>query len=86
MNMKYNKIGFIGLGLIGGSILKAVRSKHPDYHITAFSISQATLLQAKEEGMLDEITTVVEVKFGEFDYIFLFSSKLDDLCLLICKY
>lgn len=64
-------IGFIGLGLIGGSILKAVRSKHPDYHITAFSRSQAPLLQAKEEGMLDEITTVVDEKFGEFDYIFL---------------
>ena len=26
-------IGFIGLGLIGGSIAKAIRKFHPDYHI-----------------------------------------------------
>ena len=30
------KIGFIGLGLIGGSIAKAVRQYYPDYEIVAF--------------------------------------------------
>ena len=29
-------IGFIGLGLIGGSIAKAIRQYYPDYQILAF--------------------------------------------------
>lgn len=69
--MAAKKIGFVGLGLIGGSIVRALKAKHPDYHITAFSRSQAPLLQAKEEGMLDEITTTIDEAFGSFDYIFL---------------
>jgi prephenate dehydrogenase len=64
-------IGFVGLGLIGGSIVKALKAKHPEYHITAFSRSQAPLLLAKEEGMIDEITTVINEDFNKFDYIFL---------------
>ena len=43
-------IGLVGLGLIGGSIVRALKAKHPDYHITAYSRSQAPLLQAKELG------------------------------------
>ncbi len=34
--MKQKKIGFIGLGLIGGSIAKAIRRYYPDYEIVAF--------------------------------------------------
>ena len=30
-----HKIGFIGLGLIGGSIAKAIRQYYPDYEIVA---------------------------------------------------
>lgn len=64
-------IGFVGLGLIGGSIVKALKAKHPEYRITAFSRSQAPLLLAKEEGMIDEITTEINEQFAAFDYIFL---------------
>ena len=31
--METTTIGFIGLGLIGGSIAKAIRKFHPDYQI-----------------------------------------------------
>lgn len=65
------KIGFVGLGLIGGSIVRALKAKHPEYYITAYSRSQAPLLQAKEEGMIDEITTTIDERFGTFDYVFL---------------
>ena len=34
--MNAKKIGFIGLGLIGGSIAKAIRQYYPDYDIIAF--------------------------------------------------
>ena len=30
------KVGFIGLGLIGGSLAKAIRTYFPDYEIVAF--------------------------------------------------
>ena len=30
------KIGFIGLGLIGGSIAKAIRQYYPDFELVAF--------------------------------------------------
>ena len=34
--MASTKIGFIGLGLIGGSVAKALRKYYPDYEIIAF--------------------------------------------------
>lgn len=36
-------IGFIGLGLIGGSIAKTIRKFHPDYHILAYAKHKETL-------------------------------------------
>ena len=39
-------IGFIGLGLIGGSIAKTIRKFHPDYHILAYAKHKETLAAA----------------------------------------
>ena len=39
-------IGFIGLGLIGGSIAKAIRKFHPDYNILAYAKHKETLAAA----------------------------------------
>ena len=36
-------IGFIGLGLIGGSIAKTIRKFHPDYHILAYADTRKRL-------------------------------------------
>ena len=47
--MNKNHIGFIGLGLIGGSIAKALKENNPDIKITAFDINEASLDLAKEE-------------------------------------
>ena len=41
-------IGFIGLGLIGGSIAKTIRKFHPDYHILAYAKHKETLAAALE--------------------------------------
>ena len=43
--MKQKKIGFIGLGLIGGSIARAIRRYYPDYEIIAFDNNKETLAQ-----------------------------------------
>lgn len=47
--MKQKKIGFIGLGLIGGSIAKAIRRYYPDYEIVAFDKNRETLALATQE-------------------------------------
>ena len=36
--MKPEKIGFIGLGLIGGSIAKTIRRIHPEITMIAYDI------------------------------------------------
>ena len=46
-------IGFIGLGLIGGSIARSIKRFHPDYQIYAYTRTEATLDQAMAEGIVD---------------------------------
>lgn len=65
------KIGFIGLGLIGGSIAKSIKKFHPDYTISAYAPSKETLELALSEKIIDEEFTQYDPRFGECDYIFL---------------
>ena len=53
--MKPFTCSFYGLGLIGGSIARALREARPDARILACDIQESALLQAKEEGIADEI-------------------------------
>ena len=39
-------IGFIGLGLIGGSIARTIRKFHPDYRLLAFDKDRDALAEA----------------------------------------
>ncbi|MGN0407804.1 MAG: prephenate dehydrogenase [Bacteroides sp.] len=78
--------GFIGLGLIGGSIARALKISFPGCFITAYSRTLAPLELAKAEGNLDVITTDIDSEaFGQCDYIFIctpvqyISSYLDRL-------
>lgn len=64
-------IGFIGLGLIGGSIARAIRKSHPDFHILAFDQSRDTLAQAVGDGIIDGICEETDPRFGTCDYVFL---------------
>lgn len=66
------KFGFIGLGLIGGSILKALKKCYPDCTTVAASRSLAPLQEALADKNLDTITTSIDKEnFGDCDYIFL---------------
>lgn len=69
--MKQLTCGFIGLGLIGGSIARALREKLPDTRIIAFDINEDTLKLAKEEGIVDVSTTSIDKSFSQCDYLFL---------------
>ena len=50
--MKKYTFGFIGFGLIGGSIAKALKNKLPDCTIYAYMRSHIKLEMAKEEVIL----------------------------------
>ncbi len=65
------KIGFVGLGLIGGSIAKAVRQYYPDYEIIAFDKSKETLALATQESVIDVACTTIDDNFANCSYIFL---------------
>lgn len=58
-----HKIGFIGLGLIGGSIAKAIRQYYPDYEIVAFDKNKESLALATQESMIDVAATTLTIIF-----------------------
>ena len=70
MNNK-KKIGFVGLGLIGGSIAKAIRQYYPNYEIIAFDKSKETLALATQESVIDVACTTIDDNFDNCTYIFL---------------
>lgn len=69
--MEQKKIGFIGLGLIGGSIAKAIRRYYPDYDIVAFDKNKETLALATQESIINVACTSIDDNFLHCNYIFL---------------
>lgn len=63
--------GFIGLGLIGGSIAKALKENINSVRIIAYDINRDTLNAAFSEGIADQITDKIDTSFTPCDYIFL---------------
>ena len=57
------KTGFIGLGLIGGSIAKAIRQYFPESEIVAFDKSRETLALATAESVINTAVTVIVENF-----------------------
>ncbi len=66
-----HKIGFIGLGLIGGSIARAVRQYFPDCEIAAFDKNKETLALATQESVIDVAATTIDDNFKHCNYLFL---------------
>ena len=64
-------IAFIGLGLIGGSIAKAIRKYHPDYHLLAYARHKETLAAALSSNTIDAVCEAQDDRFSSCDYIFL---------------
>lgn len=58
MDTDFNQyhFGFIGLGLIGGSIARAIRKYWPDARITAYNPSRDTLEEALSDGVVTDGT------------------------------
>lgn len=69
--MKPLHAGFIGFGLIGGSIAKAIRHFYPDSHLIAYTRRMETLEPALADGTLQEACASIDERFSLCDYIFL---------------
>lgn len=64
-------VGFIGLGLIGGSIAKSLKKSDNSIHIVAFNRSKTPLLKAHEDGVVDEVAYEIDNTFNKCNVIFL---------------
>ena len=69
--MKDTTFGFIGLGLIGGSIARGIKRTYPDARIMAYMRTRAKLDQAKADGIVDVILDGIGEPLQECDIIFL---------------
>ena len=71
MNLKDTCFGFVGLGLIGGSIAKTIKRLSPESKIIAYNRTGSVLEQAKSDHIVDIPCDRVDERFKECDYIFL---------------
>ena len=69
--MAFQKIGFIGLGLIGGSIAKKIHTLYPDTDIIATSGHAETIKEAYLQHLISNKTLLEISDFYDCDYIFL---------------
>ncbi len=75
--------GFVGLGLIGGSLAKNLKKNEPGCTIMATSHSSATCEKALETGVIDRICSSCEDEhFSECDMIFLCAPAEQNIALL----
>lgn len=72
------KIGFIGLGLIGGSIARAIRYFYPDAELIAHSRTRATVEQAVADGVISRTADCINDDYADCDYIFLCAPVSDN--------
>lgn len=68
---KIEVFGFIGLGLIGGTIARAVRNTIPGARIYAYDPDRTSLQEAVQDGVVDRAVPVLDASFGSCDLIFL---------------
>ncbi len=69
--MKESTVGFIGLGLIGGSLARALKKSDPQLTVMAYMRSVDKLLRAKADGVVDVILDGVDERIRQCDMIFL---------------
>ena len=74
----FQTFGFIGLGLIGGSIASAIREKLPLSRILVFDADQNTMELALTSGVASETTDSVNEAFAKCDCVFLCAPVSDN--------
>ncbi len=69
--MRNLTFGFVGIGLIGGSVAKALRRVYPSCKIIVFNRSAESRVMAMNDGTANIAVAQVDDTFKECDYIFL---------------
>ena len=69
--MHFDKVGFIGLGLIGGSIARKMKENNPKVSIIATAGHQQTIEDAFGLGLIDNNELLKLNSFKDCDVIFL---------------
>lgn len=72
------KIGFIGLGHIGGSVAKTIHRIYPEIQMVAYDTCEKTLKMALEEKVITKSCSSVAKDFSDCDYIYLCAPVLDN--------
>ena len=81
--MKQLNSGFIGFGLIGGSIARVLKKKNVDISITVYSRRKnPDLEQGVAEGVIDQLVYEIDETFSHCDIIFLCAPVLKNLDFL----
>lgn len=65
------KVGFYGLGLIGGSVARALKEKYPDVRILATSGHASTVKEAYAAGVIENEDPLSPEEFRGVDILFL---------------
>ncbi|HWT73960.1 MAG TPA: prephenate dehydrogenase [Mobilitalea sp.] len=77
------KIGFIGFGLIGGSIARALKKINESYYLFAYDYHKdkpsGDLQAALSDGVLDSVTTSLDKCFPECDLLYLCAPVLSNI-------
>ena len=69
--VKFDHIGIVGLGLIGGSIARTLKSKDAAIRITVMSRNEDALAAALRDGVADEVTSTDWSLFATCDAVFI---------------
>lgn len=71
MTSEMHSYGFIGLGLIGGSIARAIRKYDPSAFITAYNPTRTSLEEAVADGVVNRAAYAIDDSFRDCHTIFL---------------
>ncbi len=74
--------GFIGLGLIGGSIAHAMRKFYPACHLMAWDSNDTTLARAVEDGVINDALSSPNDHLTACDYLFLCAPVSSNISLI----
>lgn len=81
--MNDTKIGFVGFGLIGGSIARAMRISCPHIQIQVYTRRKNPDLETGvQEGVIDRLLYKIDDSFSDFDIIFLCAPVLTNIEML----